>query len=583
MQWSKLTKKVEDRLLADSMKKRVGFYSASYPDEQNRQWITFDGVEFLSMNSWMEYIHKGQAETDLTPYEQLFEQGRIRHALHEWLNLSIENSLTSENVLIRSLSYWDRRLGKRKLKTLNTEGLHPLESIMYYYRCECDELPLPDIDLKSDLKFLEHDSGRSERKKQRREHSDNLAQRLTASKTTFDLKALVRAIFRGSDPKDLDSDLAGFVAEAFQSTSDRDLLLGSFEQVARVSKLLDSDSYFLGLLKILGDQPNQFRPTKEWTASSHNVEKQFSSFACHHWAKYSVPKFLDKTWLANDGYETIFKGLGAGKNIRKFNEILPVPLSKKEGHHFLKAPDEYNVPGACRWAQIHAMEGDERIANGILESRLAREFTNDKFWKSVIQFFIDNPMLDTLHFNPIIDFIWHHKFEPQVIFIEAGVAEERPPLHPNFSMAGRNVDTLLTRIEKWHERLGRDSQNASLTWKKSDIGNWSFTEGDKESKNMKIWRITELLSNKQLAAEGRAMVHCVASYAQSCHAQTTSIWSLTCQSGGDVERIITVELSLQAKTIVQARGKRNRKATEEEKAILKRWCEQNDLKLMDYV
>ena len=73
------------------------------------------------------------------------------------------------------------------------------------------------------------------------------------------------------------------------------------------------------------------------------------------------------------------------------------------------------------------------------------------------------------------------------------------------------------------------------------------------------WTVQELLSSWELAAEGRAMNHCVVSYSDQCADGQTAIWSICLQRAGREERenAITVAIDIKSKTITQARGRYN--------------------------
>ena len=328
---------------------------------------------------------------------------------------------------------------------------------------------------------------------------------------------------------------------------------------------------------------NWIKPLEEWKPLSHNRKKQFASLARHLWAQYDIPLFMDKAWLeGNADQQQWYKDIGTGKNIRNSGNLL-VPLTKKMAHCFLSAPEEYSIESALRWGQIHALGGDRRLADAILTTRLVEDFRDNDFWLSVIRFFVKNPMLDTVHISPIVDYIWNQKYEDRIIFVDRGVAEEAAPEQPNFSMRGRTVNSLLRAVEAWHSQLGKESKGGNLQWSKSGVSEFRFVEGNKKSKNMKIWRIKELLSSKELVAEGRQMRHCVATYASSCHREKCSIWTLDLETEEGKEKLLTVEVNNTTKEIRQIRGKRNRYATDYEKAIIKRWASREELIYASYL
>ncbi|TVR29607.1 MAG: hypothetical protein EA404_14415, partial [Spirochaetaceae bacterium] len=61
----------------------------------------------------------------------------------------------------------------------------------------------------------------------------------------------------------------------------------------------------------------------------------------------------------------------------------------------------------------------------------ARDFRDNQFWLELIRFFARNPMLDTAHYQPIVDYIWNQKYENQAVFVARGVVQETGPLCRN--------------------------------------------------------------------------------------------------------------------------------------------------------
>ena len=99
----------------------------------------------------------------------------------------------------------------------------------------------------------------------------------------------------------------------------------------------------------------------------------------------------------------MFLHIGSGQNIWKAD--IPVQLAKKMVHLFLQAPDRYTIEEALRWSQILGLEGEQPLVRAVNATRLGTTFENEAFWNSVIQFFVNNPMLDPDHVCPIVDFI----------------------------------------------------------------------------------------------------------------------------------------------------------------------------------
>ncbi|TVQ18001.1 MAG: hypothetical protein EA382_18230, partial [Spirochaetaceae bacterium] len=122
-----------------------------------------------------------------------------------------------------------------------------------------------------------------------------------------------------------------------------------------------------------------------------------------------------------------------------------------------------------------------------------------------------------------------------------------------------------------------------LQWIRSGIPDFELVEGKRESANMRVWRIVELLSSKELEEEGRSLGHCVATYASSCQRHASSIWSVRRESATGVTRLLTVEVDMKRKEIVQIRGLRNRLPEANEMTIVNRWTRANGLAMAAWV
>jgi len=335
-----------------------------------------------------------------------------------------------------------------------------------------------------------------------------------------------------------------------------------------------------GIYRLCQYRKHWVRSFKDWDPRTHNPRRQFASLARHLFAKYSIPSFLDCVWFNDTAYIPWFWHVGQGGNIRTLNT--PVPVTKKIAHHFLQAPDGYSIVNALRFGQIHSLQGDQRLVEAINQTNLGESFLHEDFWSSVIKFFVQHTMLDRNQVGPVIDYLQNQKFAQQEVWVDRGRRELQPPPQPNLSMKNRDPGVLLRRVEEWHNRLNRVKVRGSgnRQWEKTGIKPLHFETG--HDKNLKIWTIEELLTEKELAVEGRKMNHCVASYAHSCVQRRSSIWSMSLETFQGIQPQLTIEVN-QWKTIVQARGKRNIPPTTQQKNIMKRWADQVGLSISKWV
>ena len=166
MRWSKL-KKTAESFLADTLKGRVQYYQTRYgrgvSTIQVRAWITCDKKEitnFSTVQWWWKYRKAARQirtatpcdkdQADLQAKHQLAEKGcypcdHFTAALREYITLSIDAALQSDNSLILALAMFDRRFGKRRLVQLRENPpKHPLVNKFFRLRCEAENILIDD-------------------------------------------------------------------------------------------------------------------------------------------------------------------------------------------------------------------------------------------------------------------------------------------------------------------------------------------------------------------------------------------------------------------------------------------------------
>ena len=164
MQWSRLNAHFLDHL-APSLRGKLDVHAARYRkghDEPGRVWFTLGKRQILQLSdSAFEYEYYGlvhdmkqqgsgvyeahdQARA-ITSQKGNFARFDFARALHEYLSLSIEEALGSENVLHRALAMTDRRVGKRRLVQLAESLPHenPVVQVLLRVRCDAESIRVP--------------------------------------------------------------------------------------------------------------------------------------------------------------------------------------------------------------------------------------------------------------------------------------------------------------------------------------------------------------------------------------------------------------------------------------------------------
>lgn len=353
------------------------------------------------------------------------------------------------------------------------------------------------------------------------------------------------------------------------------------------------ENTFIDALAALAQwQPLWIRAVDDWQPASHNARRQFGALARHLLAEYDIPVCMDTAWFrgmddAAQQQQEWFIHIGMGRNIRK--AAIPLEFSKKMAHIFInQAPDNYTIEAALRWAQVIGMGGDDHLADAVIESRLGDHFHEESFWASVLHFFINNPMLDTVHVGPIVDYLHHRRHVPEQRVNQEGAVEYLDPPEPNLTMKGRSPDILLRRVDAWHRGLSKEVQKEARRWPSSGFNGFTYVDEDPEAGEMRSWTIDEILDLSDLVEEGKVMRHCVATYKSSCINGHKSIWSMKVEflSSRMTRRVLTIELVNHRRYIRQVRGRNNSRPLDAASGraqtgwdVLKKWVQQEGLSL----
>jgi len=62
----------------------------------------------------------------------------VNRALFDFLNLSINDAIKSDNPIIRAFATLDRRFGRRRLDAFDDSKEHPLVKTLYRFRCKAE-------------------------------------------------------------------------------------------------------------------------------------------------------------------------------------------------------------------------------------------------------------------------------------------------------------------------------------------------------------------------------------------------------------------------------------------------------------
>ncbi|MHB1557088.1 MAG: PcfJ domain-containing protein [Isosphaeraceae bacterium] len=341
------------------------------------------------------------------------------------------------------------------------------------------------------------------------------------------------------------------------------------------------DRILQGLLALYAHRRDWHRPLRTWQPTETNTLPIFSSLAHHLLAEYRVPPVLLSVWFDGDDHsarrrQQWFKHAGLGRSLRAVG--FPLRLSKPAAHEFAHAPAHFPVEFALRWAQVRSLGGSDRLARAIAATRLGSggDFDNGDFWASVIQMFISTSRLELAHIGLIVEYLYDQKFETRTVIIGEDTELCLGPPQPGLSLRGRTAASLYRRVLEWQSEPKHQASRTLIRWDRSPIG--EFTGQDDSGRS---WTIRELLDSDAMAAEGKAMHHCVASYTVGCSQGRTTIWSIGIESPEGRERAATVEVDPDNRLVLQAKARLNEDPDAPCLAILKDWAAREGLNLQE--
>ncbi|MES2775339.1 MAG: PcfJ domain-containing protein [Bacteroidota bacterium] len=293
----------------------------------------------------------------------------------------------------------------------------------------------------------------------------------------------------------------------------------------------------------------------KWTPASRNSAHQVKELASWIFCKYPIPDFLYKSL-----YETVntqhinwLIHLGGGGRVKDMCHV-PIPFTQKMAHYFTQAPPALNVAEALRWAQVKGMNGDDTLAGKIAHSWIGtKPYSQEDFWESFIHLVVNGGMFNPDRLTELVDYV-----------------REEKRINPRYVLKGRTLASLMRQSDRWHNRFGHFETNQ--TWNSCGI------EGFQVERKAETLVLHELTESRWLSQEGRAMKHCVGSYAFYCAKGKTAIYSLRRYSGGMLLDILaTIEVNVALHRIVQAKAKMNRVISDEAKRIMDQWASKQGL------
>lgn len=168
--WSGIRNKLENEYLAECLRGKIQYYATTYSkshDHEGRASIRYCGKEILRGCYWNNY-----AKAHLFPQDEklqqrmdmefafiddtalklgVFDQRCFYNAFYEFDNQSIENSLISDDLIVRIFAILDRRIGKRRLLTIKENIFNEPDTFQEFFAIRAKEEKMENPNAKTNL------------------------------------------------------------------------------------------------------------------------------------------------------------------------------------------------------------------------------------------------------------------------------------------------------------------------------------------------------------------------------------------------------------------------------------------------
>lgn len=327
-----------------------------------------------------------------------------------------------------------------------------------------------------------------------------------------------------------------------------------------------SDIDILFKMSLFGDR--FVRTIEGWKRKDFYGKHQFNSLFQYCFELYPTATFLRETFYKrNHRHINWYLDIALGKSVFELKSF-PSMFTKKMAHEFTNIQEEdCTVERAFSIAFIKSCKPSKLVETLMINSTLIWEnLMYDEFWKEAVFFFCKYEFLEHYEFYNVLDYLKYIRDEDV-----------------HFSLKGRTFNSVKRLSDEWHGRVHSEKQKRrKLAWKPQEIEAFEYVEV--EDNKEKAYKIKELCSSTELFVEGKEMKHCVAGYDAQCLRGQTAIFTMYRFRDEDtiVEKLVTIELDLYEKQIVQARGKYNNKPTEKCIAIIEKWATEIKYTIYEY-
>lgn len=342
-----------------------------------------------------------------------------------------------------------------------------------------------------------------------------------------------------------------------------------------------SDIFLEGIVALASRYEAWVRAPETWWATRSAPLPQFASLAEHLYAMRPVPMFMNSAWLQRRSRsagtrQQWYIQLGQGRDIHEVD--IPIKCTPRMSRFFALAPHHFSPEQALRWAQVRGLGGDKDLAHAVIDTRLGWDLEHVDFWESVIRFLIKYAPLDAQKVASIIAYLQQRKFGVELRRPGRSASVSIRPEEPDLCMKGRKLMPLLRAVRRWKKRSEWvPSPPPAMRWPSAGFAGLEVFETGTGRLPMRMWLVEEILDSTVLRWEGRQMRNCVFSYRYKCLKGCSSIWSLKLLDEMGTHYVLTIEVDIRKRMIIQAKGQRNAKCGSKPRQVMELWARERGL------
>ena len=338
---------------------------------------------------------------------------------------------------------------------------------------------------------------------------------------------------------------------------------GPFEGLDRRAPALRNPRLRLRLQRLLAYRDHWLRPLSSWRPRRRAASSVARSLTAHLLCKYPVPALFDEVWDENyTGGLDWYLALAQGRSLHGLGQAgeFPVLLSRRQAHLLTRSPAALGVPTAVRCVQLRTHGSNLAVGRAFAPTTWGRSFARSKrreLRRAELVAWMAKENISAGEIRSLVRF-----FE----------------LNPRYTglVLSRSRRRVVDECREWESAVGPPPPlrtNSSPVRAQPEPAPTSWSASGIEPYRLGSIEIVELLDAMQLLEEGRALGHCVRTYALYCARGQSSIWSLR----ADGTRFCTIEVRLPKGEIVQMRSLENADPGPAMYRVVRRWAAQAGL------